>query len=174
VEMKKYSQEEALKEIFEENKKPLSGILLVYKHRYKHNKLAQKSIDKILKDHKFCVFQPVVYIKEKPKKKKKVFYVEKVKYLTVFIDVKTYNRIVRVVTVNDGGTSDIEVSKWFLKRLEQENDFARLKCDKYYIDIHIKSFKLKDTGAINICFGSVIDSNNLSRIIVKQVKQIEP
>ncbi|MES3018154.1 MAG: hypothetical protein V4721_10255 [Bacteroidota bacterium] len=164
--MKKYTLQDALKEIFDNNKEPLSAKLLVYKHRHKQHTLSQKSIDSILSDHKFIVARPILYSKKKEEKKKKFPHIQPVRYLSVEIDIKTYNRVARVSTVGDGGTSDIEVNKWFLKRLNQNNEFVRLRCDKYYIDITIASFKLSGS-IITISLGKIIDSNNLSRIIPK-------
>ncbi len=59
--MERFTQEEALKEIF--SSKELSPNMVVYKHRYKNGKLAQKSIDDILKDNNFIVIQKTLYIK---------------------------------------------------------------------------------------------------------------
>jgi hypothetical protein len=165
--MKKYTQEEALQQIFGNNKKPLTAKLLVYKFRYKNKTLSQKSIDNILKSHNFIVVKPILYGKIKKPKKRYAVGIQKVRYVSIQIDVKTYNRIVRVEKVKDGGTSDIQVSKWFLKRLNQDNDFVRLKCDKYYIDIKLKKFILIE-NLITISFGDIIDSNNTSRIIEKK------
>lgn len=165
--MKKYTQEEALDEIFCKNKKPLTPTMLVYKHRHKAKTLSQKSIDNILKAHSFAVVKPVLYGKVKKAKKKYAIGIQKVKYVSVQIDVKTYNRIVRVEKVKDGGTSDIVISRWFLKRLNQDNDFVRLKCDEYYIDIKLKKFILIN-NQITLSFGEIIDSNNTSRIIEKK------
>jgi len=162
--MKKYTQEEALQHIFTNKGKPLTPKLLVYKFRYKNKTLSQKSIDNILKSHNFIVVKPILYAKIRKPKKKYTSGIQKVRYVSIEIDVKTYNRIVRVHKVNDGGTSDIQVSKWFLKRLNQDNDFVRLKCDKYYIDIKLKKFILIDK-LITLSFGDIIDSNNTSRII---------
>lgn len=165
--MKKYTQEEALDEIFCKNKKPLTPTLLVYKHRHKSKTLSQKSIDNILKSHSFVVVKPILYGKVKKAKKKYAIGITKVKYISIQIDVKTYNRIVRVEKVKDGGTSDLTINKWFLKRLNQHNDFVRLKCMEYYIDIKLKKFIFKD-NQITISFGEIIDSNNTSRIIEKK------
>lgn len=165
--MKKYTQEEALNEIFYKNKKTLTPTLLVYKHRYKIQTLSQKSIDNILKSHNFIIVKSVLYGKIRKPKKRYAIGIQKVKYVSIQIDVKTYNRIVRVETVKDGGTSDIQINKWFLKRLNQNNDFVRLKCMEYYIDIKLKKFILKD-NQITLSFGEIIDSNNTSRIIEKK------
>lgn len=176
--MKKYSQEQALASIFDTPKKPLSDKLLVYKHRYKSGTLSQKSIDAILAQFGFIVHRPVIYIKKKKEKKKRFPHIQKSRFININIDIKTYNRVVRVMTVGDGGTSDIEINKWFLKRLEQDNEFVRLKCLEYYIDVKIHSFKeidkkiKSDTGTritrvIIVSLGDIIDSNNLSRIIQK-------
>lgn len=165
--MKKYTQEEALQQIFGNNKKPLTAKLLVYKFRYKNKTLSQKSIDNILKSHNYIVVKPVLYGKVRKPKKRYAVGIQKVKYISIQIDVKTYNRIVRVSTVNDGGTSDIQVSKWFLKRLNQDNDFVRLKCEQYYIDIKLKKFAQIE-NFIKLSFGEIIDSNNTSRIIEKK------
>lgn len=165
--MKKYTQEEALNEIFFKNKKPLTPTLLVYKHRLKLKTLSQKTIDNILKTHNFVVVKPVLFGKVKKTKKRYTSGIQKVRYVSIQIDVKTYNRIVRVEKVKDGGTSDIQINKWFLKRLNQDNDFVRLKCDEYYIDIKIKKFVLIN-NQITLSFGDIIDSNNTSRIIEKK------
>lgn len=59
--MEQFTQEEALKEIF--GSKNLSAQMTVYKHRYIKGKLAQKAIDKILKDNSFVVIQETLYVK---------------------------------------------------------------------------------------------------------------
>ncbi len=61
--MKKYSKEDALEEIFYNNENPLSAKLLVYKHRYKNGSLSQKSIDEILKEFNFVIYQQTLYTK---------------------------------------------------------------------------------------------------------------
>lgn len=61
--MKKYSEKEALTEIFYNNTIPLSSNMLVYKHRYSQNKLSQKAINQILTDNNFVVIQPTLYQK---------------------------------------------------------------------------------------------------------------
>jgi hypothetical protein len=57
--MKKYSQEEALNEIF--NKKGLSPIMIVNRSRYKKNQLSQKFIDNLLKKHNFVIVHISLY-----------------------------------------------------------------------------------------------------------------
>jgi hypothetical protein len=59
--MKKYTQEEALKEIFEDNDTPLSNNLTVQKHRYKNKELSQKVISIILEEHGFKIIQTAIY-----------------------------------------------------------------------------------------------------------------
>jgi len=59
--MERFTQEEALKEVF--SSKKLSAKVAVYKHRYVNGKLAQKAIDEILKDNNFIVIQKTIYIK---------------------------------------------------------------------------------------------------------------
>lgn len=60
--MEKFTQDEALKEIF--GSKSLSKNMNVYKHRFKKGKLSQKAIDEILKDNNFVVIQETLYIKK--------------------------------------------------------------------------------------------------------------
>lgn len=59
--MERFTQEEALKEIFSE--KRLSPVMNVYKHRYFNGELSQKAIDKILKHNNYIVIQKTLYIK---------------------------------------------------------------------------------------------------------------
>lgn len=59
--MKRFTEEEALKEIF--SVKKLSPKMGVYKFRWKNGELAQKAIDEILKENNFIVIQKTVYIK---------------------------------------------------------------------------------------------------------------
>lgn len=62
--MKKFTEQEAIQEIFYNNTEPLSSKMLVYKHRYKNGTLSQKAIDEILKDNGFIVAQETLYIKK--------------------------------------------------------------------------------------------------------------
>ena len=57
----KYTQEEALAEIFINPEK--DNTLIVHKHRYSKNKLSQKAIDKILESHGFKIIQASLYAK---------------------------------------------------------------------------------------------------------------
>ncbi len=91
-----------------------------------------------------------------------------VRYISIDIDVKTYNRVIRFITVGEG-KSDIKVNKFFIKRLEQPNEFIRLKCGEYYMDIKLKSFK-PINNIIIICFGELIDCNKGSYIHKNQIK----
>lgn len=171
--MKNYTQNDAMKMIFESKKAKASPKMLVYKIRYKKNTLSQKSINTLLVQHGFSLHTPATYTHRRYTQKR-FPHINKAKYVSIAIDVKTYNRVVRVINVGDGGTSDIEVAKWYLKRLQKDNEFVRLKCKEYYIDIRINSFKEipstipRRQGTIIISLGDIIDSNNLSRIIVKQ------
>lgn len=83
--------------------------------------------------------------------------VEKVKFIQIDVDYKTYNRIVRVTTRNDGGTSDLIVEKKvYLERLWEKNEFLRLRCGEHYADLNIKSW-LMEGQTIVIHFGNLID-----------------
>ena len=59
--MERFTQDEALKEIF--GVKHLTPKMSVYKYRWKKGDLAQKAIDEILKDNNFIVIQTTLYIK---------------------------------------------------------------------------------------------------------------
>lgn len=60
--MKKYTCEDALKEVFKMKDLPMK--IRVYKHRYTNGKLAQKAIDEILEEYGFEVIQPTLYRKK--------------------------------------------------------------------------------------------------------------
>lgn len=62
--MKKFSQKEALNEIFCNNEIALTPKMLVYKYRHKNGTLSQKSIDEILKDNEFEMIQESIYTKK--------------------------------------------------------------------------------------------------------------
>ncbi len=78
-------------------------------------------------------------------------------YISIDIDIKTYNRIIRFITIGVG-KSDIKVSKFFDKSLQRPNEFARLKCGKYYMDVKIKNFA-PINNVIIITFYNLIDTN---------------
>ena len=59
-----YTQEQALIEIFNNNKDPLSQKMLVQKHRLKNGTLSQKVIDQILSDNGFVIKQEALYTKK--------------------------------------------------------------------------------------------------------------
>lgn len=94
-------------------------------------------------------------------------HIKPVKYISIDVNEKTYYRVARVISVCDGGNSDIKVNKFFEKRLNEENEFARLKFGEYYMDIKIKSFKLIGEEIV-ISFGEIIDYNNLSNNAYKK------
>mgnify|MGYP001560162812 CR=1 FL=1 len=98
--------------------------------------------------------------------------VERVKFLPINVDYKTYNRIIRVTTRDDGGASDLIVSKdLYLEKLFEKNEFIRLKCDKYYADIKVKTWFMEDQTIV-ISFGALIDYSK-AVIFPKDIK-VEP
>jgi len=67
--MKKYTEDEALQEIFSLKGDQLSANMNVYKSRYKKGTLSQKSINRILDQYGFVINKPAMY---KLKRKKHV------------------------------------------------------------------------------------------------------
>lgn len=95
--------------------------------------------------------------------------VEKVKFLQIEVNHKTYNRIVRVTTRNDGGTSDLIVEKeQYLEKLFERFEFVRIKCDEHYADIKVSTWKMEDQTIV-ISFGVLIDYSKA--VIFKNKKQ---
>jgi hypothetical protein len=95
--------------------------------------------------------------------------IEKVVFIPIDVDHKTYNRIIRVTTRGDGGTSDLIVEKEiYLKPLFQKFEFVRLKCDGYYADIKVTTWKMEDQTIV-ISFGNLLDYNKA--VIFKNKKQ---
>ena len=62
--MEKFTQEQAIQEIFNNNETPLTPLMLVQKHRYKNGTLSQKAIDAILKENGYEVIQEALYTKK--------------------------------------------------------------------------------------------------------------
>ena len=97
--------------------------------------------------------------------------VKPVKFLLIYIDQKTYNRIIRFVTKSIGGTSDLyfmcdkSIADKFKQRLNEPNEFIRLKHEDYYIDLTLEKFDIKDYY-ITISFDKVLDFNR-TRFIPK-------
>ncbi len=101
-----------------------------------------------------------------------------VKYFSIHIDEKTYYRIVRVMTISVGGSSDLvfmcdkRYADIFRKKLSEANEFIRLKCQEdYYMDLTIKNFDITDFSII-IRFDKLLDYNTL-RFIPKVKKYIK-
>lgn len=95
--------------------------------------------------------------------------VEKVKFLQIEVNHKTYNRIIRVSTRGDGGTSDLIVEKEvYLKKLFEKNEFIRLRCEGHYADLKIHVWKAEDSTIV-ISFGDLIDYSKA--VIFKNKKQ---
>jgi hypothetical protein len=145
--MKEYTETEALEEIFLKNEQALTGSMLVYKHRFKKGHLGEKFISKILKQYKFTRVQEPLFCKGKHER-----------FFEIDVDAKTYNRVVRVATRKDGGTSDIIITKEHIKLLIQPNKFIRVRCGEYYADFKEDTFIIKK-DSIKICFGEIIDHN---------------
>jgi len=93
--------------------------------------------------------------------------VERVKFLQIDVDYKTYNRIVRVTTRNDGGTSDLIISIDFRKQLFEPNEFLRLRCGEHYADLKISKFE-EESKTIVVHFGTLIDH---SKAVISPGKQ---
>lgn len=145
--MKEYTETEALEEIFFKSETPLQGDMVVYRHRFKKGHLGQKFISKILKQYKFTRIQEPLFCKGKHDR-----------FFEIEIDASTYNRVIRVATRQDGGTSDILISRDHLKLLSQPNNFIRIRCGEYYADFKEESFIVKK-DSIKISFGELIDHN---------------
>ncbi len=97
--------------------------------------------------------------------------IKPVKFLKIEIDQRTYNRIIRFVTKSVGGTSDLyfmcdkSIADKFKQRLNEPNEFIRLKHADYYIDLTIDKFKITNFH-ITISFGKALDFNR-TRFIPK-------
>lgn len=96
---------------------------------------------------------------------------EKAKFLTLNIDAKAYNRIIRVTKKGDGGTSDLHISVSFFKQITEPLDFIRLKCQGCYADFKLNKWRKNDKEII-ISFGDLIDHNKTVIHEPKKTKQI--
>lgn len=86
-----------------------------------------------------------------------------VKYLHIPIDARTFNRIIRFVVQNVGGTSDLTITVDFFYSLCKPGDntvyeFVRLKHEDFYIDLRLDKFTVNRDNII-LSFGKVIDYN---------------
>lgn len=82
-------------------------------------------------------------------------------YLAIEIDNKQFNRIIRFATKSVGANSNLEVKNnidQILSRLYEPNEFIRLKCQTYYIDLTLKKF-LAQGDSLIIIFDKIIDYN---------------
>lgn len=103
--------------------------------------------------------------------------IEPVKHFDIHIDERTYSRIVRVMTISVGGSSDLFFmcdkahADKFRVKLAEPNEFIRLKCQgEYYMDLTIKNFEITDY-CITIKFDKILDYNT-RRFIPKEKKYI--
>lgn len=92
--------------------------------------------------------------------------VNPVKYLLIYIDKKTFYRIIRFAVNNIGSNSDLyfmcdkKQSQTFKKRLEEPNEFIRLKYEDRYMDLTLDKFIINDYY-IKISFNKVLDYNHI-------------
>ena len=92
-----------------------------------------------------------------------------VKYFAIHIDEKTYYRIVRVMTKAIGGSSELyfmcdkKNADNFRIKLAEPNEFIRLKCREYYMDLTLQNFTITDY-CITINFKDILDFNTLRYI----------
>lgn len=90
--------------------------------------------------------------------------VHQIKFISVPVDAKTYNRLMRASGV---GTTKFQVTTPILKvkstgpfkaQLKEENEFLRIKCKEYYADFTIVK-TIPNNLTISIILGTLIDSN---------------
>lgn len=89
--------------------------------------------------------------------------IERAKFLQVDVDVKTYNRILRVIErlnagTFSGGTSDLVLPSPYLDKLMSGNDFLRIKCMEYYADLKISTWRSRGEFVV-VSFSGLIDYN---------------
>ena len=82
-----------------------------------------------------------------------------VKYLSIDIDVKTYNRIIRFYVHNEEsniGISDLVISTDYWDQVCRPNEFVRIKCNEHYADLTLLGFR-KNDKMIVLKFDKLID-----------------
>lgn len=153
--MKKYTQDEALNEIFFENKVPLNSAMRVWKCRYKNGRLGDVAISHILTSYNFVTTQQTKY-KKKENEVNYFRHVEKIAYLKIDLSVKEFEEIFK------RKQNEISVPKnedW-IEVMTQDNKFIRCICTKkneWYMDITILRIFIKESFIIHL--GDVIDYN---------------
>lgn len=158
--MRRYTQSEALHTIFNRIGRRKTYMSPVHRTRYKKGKLSQKSIDQILLKNGFQVCQTTLYTRSQYTPRAPKVVVKKSPLKENFVEFKVpdnvYNRVVRVLTRNDGGTSDLEVALHHYKKLANDPKFIRIKCAGEYADITIFNIKIQN-NKIKIKFEKLID-----------------
>lgn len=94
------------------------------------------------------------------------FDVERVKFLSINIDIKTFDRLIRTHKKQGykiNGVPEIQTPLHYKEKLEQEHEFIRLKCHLYYLDFKVREWKAGE-HTITIFFGELIDCNKGSAI----------
>ena len=95
--------------------------------------------------------------------------VEKVKFISINIDVKTFDRLIRI-TKKQGytGVPSISTPIHLKEQLQEPNEFIRIKCHLYYLDFKVIEWK-EQNNVIVIFFGELVDCNKGSMINRKVV-----
>lgn len=90
--------------------------------------------------------------------------VVKAKFLTINIDVKTFDRLIRI-TKKQGytGIPSLEQPLHLKEKLEESNEFVRVKCHLYYLDFKVVQW-VANEHTVTIVFGELIDCNKGSAI----------
>jgi hypothetical protein len=121
--------------------------------------------------------------------------VEPVKFLSINIDVKTFDRLIRIKKGRGySGVPSLVIPNHYHQKLIEENEFVRLKCHRYYLDFKILEweeknnnnfsefiklrekrnqyyFDFSNTTVILISFGDLLDCNRGSEINRKNMYQ---
>ncbi len=153
--MKRYSQEEALHEIFFENKEPLSSCMRVYKSRLIRNKLGAHLIDVLLSRYNFVSARKPLYQKE-TKEVNYFRHVGKTEHIKADLNVKDFEEIFKRKKFEYEVPKNVEWADIMI----QDNKFIRFTCsakNEWYMDLTITRIIIKNNFIINL--GEVIDYN---------------
>jgi len=87
-----------------------------------------------------------------------------VKYLLIYIDAKTFYRIIRFLTKRIGATSDLyfmcdkNIALKMKTKLNEPNEFIRLKHEDFYMDLTLNKFNVTSCY-VTISFKTLVDYN---------------